>query len=454
MGSGGTGNGGGYRRTQAPRRDGGRLAMTDRSPPPAGKPATSAAALSWRILAALLIGLTLGAVLGGNRVAGLDRMLAVAAPIGKLWLDALTMTVVPLVFALLVTGVSTAAESASTGGVAKRAVLWFAVLLVACSLLTVVVCVTILGFWPIAAQAAALGGTAEEVPAIASASEWITGFIPTNPIKAAADTAMVPLVVFALIFGFAITRIDPALRRVLIDFFRGIIEAMLVIVHWVLWLAPIGVLALAFAVGARLGIGAAGALIQYVVVVASSCLVAGALSAIIAIVVGRLSPATFARAALPVQIVAVSTQSSLACLPAMIQASPALGVERAAAGVVLPLAVSLFRASSAAANLAVAIYLGYLHGVPMGPGVLIVGALTAAAVSLAAVGLPAQVSFFATIGPVCIAMGVPLTLLPVLLAVETIPDIFRTLGNVTADLAVTRLAGRGSASAAAEAPPL
>jgi Na+/H+-dicarboxylate symporter len=224
---------GGYQREPASQPLSARFPVSD--PEPAtGKPAYSMAALSWRILAALLIGLTLGAVLGGNRVAGLDWMLAIAAPVGQLWLDGLTMTVVPLVFALLVTGVATAAESASAGGVARRAVLWFAILLVACSLLTALVCVAILAFWPIAAQASAFGQPEQAVPAMASASEWITGFVPTNPIKAAADTAMVPLVVFALIFGFAITRIDPGLRRLLIDFFRAIVEAMLVIVHWVL----------------------------------------------------------------------------------------------------------------------------------------------------------------------------------------------------------------------------
>ena len=217
---------------------------------------------------------------------------------------------------------------------------------------------------------------------------------------------------------------------------------MLVIVHWVLWLAPAGVLALAFAVGARLGLGAAGTLVQYVVVVAACCLSAAALAILVGIVAGRVSPLALLRATLPAQIVAVSTQSSLASLPAMIEAGPALGVDRDEIGVVLPLAVSLFRAASVAANMAVAIYLGHLHGIALSPATLGIGAATAAAVSLAAVGLPAQVSFFATIAPVCLAMGVPVTLLPVLLAVETIPDIFRTFGNVTADLVVARLAGR------------
>jgi Na+/H+-dicarboxylate symporter len=130
----------------------------------------------------------------------------------------------------------------------------------------------------------------------------------------------------------------------------------------------------------------------------------------------------------------------------MIEAADGLGVRKESAGVILPLAVSIFRAASAAANIAVAIYLGHLQGIHLGPGLLLLGALVAAVVSLAAVGLPAQVSFFATIGPVCLAIGVPIELLPLLLAVETLPDIFRTFGNVTADLAVTRIVGREATS--------
>jgi proton glutamate symport protein len=202
------------------------------------------------------------------------------------------------------------------------------------------------------------------------------------------------------------------------------------------------VFALAFAVGARAGVSAAGALLQYVVLAVSACLVTALLAYVVAALLGRMSPLAFARAALPAQIVAASTQSSLASLPAMIDAAGPLGVGRQDAGIVLPLAVSIFRAASAAANVTVAIYLAHLHGVALGPGTLVIGALVAAAVSVAAVGLPAQISFFAIIGPVCLAMGVPIALLPLLLAIETIPDIFRTLGNVTADLAVTRVVGR------------
>lgn len=396
--------------------------------------------LSARILAALVIGLVLGTALAGSAAGG--SVLIVAGPVGKLWLDALTMTVVPLVFSLLVTGVISAAGSAAGSRAAPRALLWFVVLLPAACLVSALLTPLALDLWPVPASAASLQSAAGESPVIAAGADWLANIIPTNPIQAAADTAMVPLVLFALIFGLAASRIEPELRTSIHTFFRAIVQAMLKIVHWVLLVAPIGVFALAFAVGARTGMAAAGTLLHYVAFAAGACIITALLAYGVAALVGRMSPLAFARAALPAQVVAASTQSSLASLPAMIEAAGPLQVDRQVAGIVLPLAVSIFRAASAAANVTVAVYLAQIHGVSLSATELIAGALVAAAVSIAAVGLPAQVSFFAIIGPVCLAMGVPIQLLPLLLAVETIPDIFRTIGNVTADLAVTRLVAR------------
>lgn len=392
------------------------------------------------ILAGLILGLSVGALLGTSAT-GL-AVVGAAQPIGTLWLNALTMTVVPLVFSLLVTGIVAAGQEAGGSGIGVRALIWFAILLVAACLLSVVVTTTLLDLWPVPASAAALRTGAEAAPAIGSTSDWLVGFIPTNPIKAASDTAMTPLVVFALLFGFAISRIEPEFQRHLDMVFKAVVQAMLVIVQWILWLAPIGVCALAIGVGAKMGAGAVGALGHYVVVIAVACIATALACYVAGPLLGRVSPLTFARAALPAQVVALSTQSSLASLPAMIDAADTLGVRKEEAGVVLPLAVSIFRAASAAANVAVAIYLAHLLGIPLSPGVLLLGACVAAVVSLAAVGLPAQVSFFASIGPVCLAMGVPIGILPLLLAVETFPDIFRTVGNVTADLTVARIVAR------------
>ena len=85
------------------------------------------------------------------------------------------------------------------------------------------------------------------------------------------------------------------------------------------------------------------------------------------------------------------------------------------------------------------IYVAHLHGIELGPAAWIAGGVTALAVSVGSVGLPGQVSFFVSIAPICLAMGVPVQVLPLLLAVEVIPDIFRTIGNVTADLAAARI---------------
>jgi Na+/H+-dicarboxylate symporter len=114
------------------------------------------------------------------------------------------------------------------------------------------------------------------------------------------------------------------------------------------------------------------------------------------------------------------------------------------------MAVSVFRITSPAANLAVVIYCAALFGIEPSLAQYLAGAALAVAMSIAAVGLPGQITFFASIVPICAAMGVPVGALPLLLAVETIPDIFRTIGNVTADVGVTAGLARTRAAQALE----
>ncbi|MCK0532988.1 dicarboxylate/amino acid:cation symporter [Sphingobium sp. MAH-33] len=380
------------------------------------------------LLAGLVLGLAAGIITSGPLQQTLGTILQ---PVGSLWLDALTMTVVPLVFGLLVTGIASASRNAAAGSIAGRALILFALMLTAASVCAAFMAEGLLRLWPVAQGFAPVGAPPPPPPQ----SAWYSGIIPANPLKAAVETAMVPLVVFAIFFGFAIARITQDLADALLRLLTGLVETMLVIVGWVLAVAPIGIAALAFGAGAKLGVGAVGAFAQYIGVVAACCLAATLLAYIWAAVAGRRSPLRFARSALPAQAVALGTQSSLATLPVMVDAARDLDVPEETAAIVLPMAVSLFRASSVAANVAVAIYLGHMHGVAIGIATLALIALVAVPVSLGAVGLPAQVSFFATIAPVCIAAGVPVTALPLLLAIEAIPDLFRTVGNVTNDIA-------------------
>lgn len=373
----------------------------------------------------------------------------VIEPFGGLWLNTLRMTVVPLVVSLLITGIASVADTAKTGGLVLRAVILFTVLIFLAAIFAVTATQGWLALWPLdpAAAQAFVGGIGGEAVAIREPptfASWLQSLAPTNPVAAAANDNILSLVVFAIFFAFATTRLTPELRAPIVAFFRAVSEAMIVIVHWVLLAGPIGVFALALGVGLHAGFSAAGVLAQYVVIVTGVLAGSTVIAWIIAVTWGGQPVGKFTAAATPVWAIAASTQSSLASLPAMLEAAlRRLQIPARIADVVLPLAVAIFRFTSPVGNLAVCFFVAHLYGIE--PSVMqIIGAVFVAyAVSIAAVGLPGQVSFIASIAPICIALGVPTEVLGILIAVEVIPDIFRTLGNTTGDLAATSILARG-----------
>ena len=410
---------------------------------------------TWRVLGALVIGLLVGAIAAGQGDGWRDPAVRVAGAIGGLWLDALKMTVIPLIVALLVTGIVGGADAARQGGIAGRSMAWFAVLLTGSAIFGALVMPALIAIFPLPQAAAAalrtgLAGidpqaTAASVPGMA---DFVRSIVPPNVVKAAADGSILQIVVFTALFAFAITRLPEEKRRPLAAFFGSLGEAMLVIIGWILWLAPLGVLALAFAVGAGAGGAAFGAVLHYVLLV-SSLGIAILLAAYgVAAVAARWPIGRFARAMVAPQAVAISTQSSLASLPAMLGAARELGVPAANADVTLPLAVALFRATGPAMNMGVAIYVAHWLGISLSPLALATGIAVAAITTYSAVSLPGQLSFISNIAPIALAMGVPIEPLVILIAVETIPDIFRTLGNVTMDVAVTGAVARRSGAEA------
>ncbi|NBB65146.1 cation:dicarboxylase symporter family transporter [Pseudomonas sp. ODNR1LW] len=417
--------------------------------------------LSFFVIAALVAGVLVGALAQEADAPWLIGGLGLVESLGQVWLNALRMTVIPLVFSLLVTGIVSIADAAATGRIAVRSLTVFGLLLVGATVYAILAGLGLLALWPIdpeAGRALLAGVPADSLATVGEAARtdgfraFLASLAPANLIKAAADDGVLAVVVFALAFGFAATRIRAELRRPLAGFFEAVAETLVVIVHWVLLAAPFGVFALALGVGLRAGLGVAGTLAHYVAIVCLSQIGLILIIYVVAVAWGRISLGRFARAVAPAQVVAISTQSSLASLPVMIErARDWLGVPQTTAGLVLPLAVAVFRITSPVANLAVCLYVAQLNGVELGLPALIAGGLTAIAVSIASVGLPGQVSFFAAVGPICLAMGLPLGVLPLLLAVEVIPDIFRTVGNVTGDLAATRIVAGEDGDEEAEA---
>ena len=390
---------------------------------------------------ALLFGFLVGTAFQG--VAGFAPVLAAAEQVGSLWLKLLQLTILPLVIGLVVTGISQTLTAARGGWLARRAVLMFVVVLLCAGVMAAILVPALLELLPIpsAAVAALSGGGVDpgKVPALA---EILDAMVPSNILFAAANNAMLPVVLFAAVFALALTRIADAPRRSMVQFFEGLAAAMMVIVGWVLMLAPIGVFGLAVSLAAQTGADAIGGLAHYILIVSAAGLVVLLASVAIALTLGGRSPGAFARAMVPVYAVAISTQSSLASLPAMLAASRKLGVRGSTADFVLPLSVAIFRATSPAMNMAVAIYVAYLTGTPLSAWTLAAGVLVAFLVSLSSVSLPGTLSFVVSVGPIAMAMGVPIEPLALLVAVEMLPDIMRTLGNVTADVAVTAAVDR------------
>jgi Na+/H+-dicarboxylate symporter len=270
---------------------------------------------------------------------------------------------------------------------------------------------------------------------VAGLGDWLKSLAPSNPVQAAAEGAMLPLVVFGMFFGLAATRLAAARKASLVDLFSAVADTMIVIVRWVLWAAPVGVFALSLGVGLRAGLGAAGTILQYVIIVSLITASITILPYIVVALKRGVSVRAFARATAPVQALAFSTQSSLACLPAMVErAQDDLHIPPKVTGLVLPLAVAVFRITGPVANLSVAYFCAHIYGVQPSLAQMVAAVFVAWTISVGSVGLPGQVSFLASLVPICLTLGVPIDLLPLLLAVEVIPDIFRTVGNVTADV--------------------
>ena len=417
--------------------------------------------LTVRVLIGLVAGLVVGFVI--NASPDLRGALPWIEPVGSIFINAIRMTVVPLVVASLVVGVAGAPDARAIGRVGWRALALFVVIVLLGSVFGAIIAQPILARMIDPASTAAVRAGASELASAAEEgaqrlptfAQWLIDLVPSNPIRAAADGAMLPLIVFSLLFGVALLRLDVERRRAIISFFEGVAEAMLVLVRWVLVLAPIGVFALAVPLAARMGLAAAGALLGFVVLVSS---VSVAFMALVlypsASVVGRVPLGAFARAIAPAQAVAFSSRSSLAALPAMIEsAETRLRFPPEISRFLLPLSASVFRAGSGVGLTVSVLFVARLYGVDLSVAQTATVIATVLLTSFSVPGIP-NGSIIAMV-PVLVAAGIPVEGIGILLSIDTIPDMFRTATNVTGHMTAAAILARSRTHAlatAADAP--
>jgi Na+/H+-dicarboxylate symporter len=403
---------------------------------------------STRVLLALGAGLVGGVAIAASGNASLLRAADAIVPVGTVWINAIRMTVIPLVVSLLITGVAGASDLRAIGRIGGRSLLTFFLLLLGTAVVIMpagVLTFRLLGANearpPLPAGAAEAAGQIAAGGAAPGFGAWLTSLIPTNPIAAAADGAMLQLILFTLILALAIAKLAPAVRDPLLAVFRGLSEAMLVIVRWVVALAPLGVFALVLPLAARGGAGVAGAVGFYVLVYSLASILMALLLYPVVMVAGKVPMGRFARAVLPAQSVAFASSSSIASLPALVEgAERVLALPARVSGFVVPLAVSTFKIAAPVSWTLGALFVGWFYGIPLSPGALATVAFASIFLAFAAPGVPRGA--FLMLTPLFLAIGLPAEGIGILIAVDAIPDLFATVLNVTGDMAATAIVAR------------
>ena len=399
---------------------------------------------SKRVLTALALAVALGAAVALSGSADALRFADLVAPLGALWVNAIRTTVIPLIVLLLITGVASTAGSA-IGRMGGKTIGVF--VLLSSSMAIVMIPLIRLAFTMMPAPGGTLtlpAGAAEAAHDVAASGAqaqtfggWLTSLIPTNPIAAAANGAMLPLVLFTLLLAVALSRMDGAPRATVLSFFRGIADAMLTLVRWIILLAPVGVFALVPPLASRAGASLVGAIGFYIVAYSLACIVAILLLYVAVAAMTRIGVSRYAKALLPAQLIAFSSSSSIASLPALVESAERIDIPPSVTGFVLPLSVSTFKVAGPVSWTTGALFVSHFYGVPLGISGLFSVALASVFLTFGVPGIPRGA--FIMLTPLFAAIGLPVEGIGILIAVDAIPDTFATVLNVSGHMAAVSI---------------
>ena len=400
-------------------------------------------------LFAMAVGIAIGAVGHETQsplILGLSTGLQ---PIIALWTSALQMVVVPLASSYLFLAVAKPRDVARTGKAVGFSIAVFCCFLLCCSTVTALTSPRLfdnllghlhgVGFGDPQISVPAGVDPASQTPV--TFSQWLGNLIPRSFPRALVEEQMLSTLIAVLLFAFAATRLRNDLRDLLVNFAQAIADVMMILVRWILMLLPVAVFGISLAMATNTGVSLIGPLSIYIVILSLLLFVFTLLFYLVAFVIGRRSLTSFARAVFPAQVVAIGTRSSMACLqPLMEGAVERLRMPRQIAELAIPLSVSIFRVNVSISSPFKFLFLAHVYGIDLDTGQLLTFITAILLLSFGSPGIPTRVVGISL--PFYLAAGIPIEGVILLGAIDAIPDMFKTLLNVTASMSVSTIVAR------------
>ncbi len=408
--------------------------------------------LSLMIGLGLLAGLALGVAASASGLPWLTAIAIGVEPIGTVWINLIRMCIIPLVVAALVAGVAAVGDVRRLSRVGSRTFLYFFGTILLAGVLGLGLALVLIPLAPVSAEAAAAlradaaAGAAQvtaQAGRVQGFRQFLIELVPSNAVKAAAEGALLPLIVFSVTFGAAVGTLADEPRRAIVGFMDAVVAALIRLIGWIMLLAPVGVACLAAPVAARFGFDTLKSLAMFVLtVVLGTMLFAAFVFAPLTRALARVDVVRFARAIVPGTTIAFTAATSMAALPAMLDtALNHLRISKPVASFVLPLGATLNRPGSAIYQMAAVVLVSMLYGIPLGPAAYGVALATCFLMTFSVAAIPSATVF--TTAPVLLAVGLPVEALALLLGVDRIPDMFRTGLNAVGHQTCAAVVARG-----------
>lgn len=357
---------------------------------------------------------------------------------GQLFLAAIQMIVIPLVFASIILGLASSENADQLKRLGAAVTVYFIVTTALAAAIGLWIAGVMnpgiaLGQTAAPSPQAAASATVLAPPGLSELPEVLIGLLPGNPLGSMVEGQMLQIVIFSIIVGIALVTMPPTQSRPLLDLLSSLQQVCMTVVRWAMWLAPVAVFGLMARLMTQLGVNALIGMAHYVLTVLVGLMLLFAVYLLIVWVSSRMRPFAFIRATRELLLLAFSTSSSAAVMPLSIKtAEQQLAVRASVAQFVVPLGATINMNGTALYQGAATVFLAQVYGIDIGlGGMMLVVALAVGA----SIGSPATPGVgIVILATVLATVGIPPEGVALILGVDRILDMSRTAINVAGDL--------------------